>query len=162
MRDRRPPARVLPSSHPADHELRRSVKSLATHLALLMQIIWVKNDTQNHDFEWEERSPYSYCRARKRHHGTALKRTRPGNSPLVMKVDGAGAWPSQTPLAKGAHIGLRSVKRHHEAIEHDDWVKRSAVSTKAGRQWPRTEYAASVANTIYDELPERPAQPDPT
>jgi hypothetical protein len=80
---------------------------------------------------------------------------------LHMKPDGTGAWPSQALIAQRALVGLRSVKRHLEIAERRGWVERAIVRIK-GQQWRRTEYSACVPDDVYDALPARPWEEDPT
>lgn len=80
---------------------------------------------------------------------------------LHMKADGTGAWPSQALIAQRARVGLRSVKRHLEIAKRRGWVERVTVRIK-GQQWRRTEYSACVPDDVYDALPARPWEEDPT
>ena len=62
---------------------------------------------------------------------------------LHMKDHGAGAFPTQASLAKASGMGLRSVKRHLEALERNGWVQRVKVRDP-GKTWAKTLYTAVV------------------
>lgn len=80
---------------------------------------------------------------------------------LHMNASGTGAWPSQSLIAKRAGVGLRSVKRHVEAAQRTGWLMRSRTRIE-GRKWLGTAYEASVPESVYMNLPERPWESDPS
>lgn len=80
---------------------------------------------------------------------------------LHMNASGSGAWPSQSLIAKRAGVGLRSVKRHVKAAQRTGWLMRSRTRIE-GRKWRGTAYEASVPESVYINLPERPWESDPS
>jgi hypothetical protein len=76
-------------------------------------------------------------------------------------TSGSGAWPAQTSIAKRAGVSLRSVKRHLEFAHRRGWIELTKVQVQ-GKRWRRNEYAACVPDAVYESLPERPWESDPT
>lgn len=77
-----------------------------------------------------------------------------------MKSDGTRAWPSQARIAVCAGVGVRTAKRHLEAMEKQGWVQREKRQVD-GKTWRRTYYEASVPDDVYDLIPQRPWEADP-
>lgn len=80
---------------------------------------------------------------------------------LHMKSDGTGAWPSQTLLAQRSGLSRRAVQTHLENAAKEGWLDRRA-GARNGQGWRLTEYEAVVPYSVYEALPERPWEADPT
>jgi hypothetical protein len=80
---------------------------------------------------------------------------------LHMDADGLSAWPSQKTIATRALVSRRSVVTHLEEAEQEGWVRRYDARPD-GPGWRLCGYEATVPDAVYEALPERPWEVDPS
>jgi hypothetical protein len=80
---------------------------------------------------------------------------------LHMDANGQNAWPSQATIARRALVSPRSVVAKLEAAEHDGWIARYEAG-RSGKGWRLYRYEATVPDAVYETLPEKPWEADPT
>jgi hypothetical protein len=79
---------------------------------------------------------------------------------LHMRSDGTGAWPSQAFLAKRTGQCRRTIIEHLADAELEGWIVRT--TQRRGQVKTITTYEATVPDDVYNTLPERPWESDPT